>query len=911
MKKLSLLLLLLSPLALAQSNNLFDDIQIPFTKTVLNNGLTVIVHEDHKAPIVAVNIWYHVGSKNEPKGRNGFAHLFEHLMFQGSENFNDDYFKALDKVGSTDNNGTTNRDRTNYFQTVPSTALDTVLFMESDRMGHFVNAITQARLDEQRKVVLNEKRESENRPYWGIAQEKLVKGSFPVGHPYSWTTIGSTEDLNAATLKDVKEWFTTYYVPNNAVLAIVGDVKTSEAIEKVKKYFGDIPAGPSIPRMKQWTAKRTETKREIVEDNVPFSRLMKSWNVPGYSDELIALDVASDILSSGKTSRLFKELVYNKKLATDVSAYIWDSEIASLFIVDATAKAGVSIAELEQGINQVLAEFISQGPSFDELQRVKTQTMVAFVGGLEKVGGDNGKANTLAGNEIYHDSPVAFQEQLKLRMNLQPPEIQKALKTWITSGDYNLEIHPKQKFTQEKSTLNRKTLPLPTTYPTAQFPTVQEGKLSNGAKILLAQRTHMPLIQVRVAFNAGFERDPKDKQGLAMTTFDLLNEGTTKHDLFSLSDKLDALGSTVDAYVTMNLAGMYAEFLKKNTGPTLDLFAEMILSPTFPQKEFERLVKETLEDQQKQKTNAERLFTKFISQLVYGTNHPYGVPISGTGTEKTITNIKLEDVKNFYATWAKPNNATFIVVGDITMEEITRKLEQRFKNWKPGNIPPNTYPSVKETNGGKIYLINRPDAPQTVISAASLFPSFLDPQETANDVANDIFGGSITSRINLNLREEKGWSYGLRSYPYNFRGDRLWMIHAPVQTDKTIQALTELQKELNGIASQSMPITSVEFEKQKKDSILQLSGIWETNDSIAGHLVATTRYNLPLDYWNKYPQQMQNLQLGSVVQAAQKIFKPKDVVWLLVGDQKKILSDLQKAYPGKIVLMDEDGNIKK
>lgn len=907
------LTLLLSITAASAQLKIPDSINLVYTKVQLENGLTVILHEDHKAPIVAVNVWYHVGSKNEPTGRNGFAHLFEHLMFQGSENFNDDYFKAMDKIGATDMNGTTNEDRTNYFQTVPATALDTALFMESDRMGHFVNAISQFRLDEQRKVVLNEKRQGENRPYWGIAEERIMKGAFPAGHPYSWTTIGSVEDLNAATLTDVKEWFKTYYGPGNATLTLVGDFKTADALEKVKKYFGDIPPGPRLTRMKEWIAKRTESKTEIAHDYVPLAKLLKVYNIPGITSfELDTLDVASDILSVGRTSRLYKDIVYDQQLASDITANVWPGEIASMFVVDATAKEGVSLEKLDAAIQTTFQNFFKQGPTSDELKRVKTQFLSSFVQAMEKIGGFEGKANLLASNQVFNEDPTYFRKKLDFRMNLSTNDIKNAAVKWLSSGDYNLKIYPFPKFSSVASTVDRKKVPFSSSYPIATFPKVEEAKLSNGMRILLARRTHIPTVEAGLMFNAGYTHDPKDKLGLNALTFDLLNEGTTKSNLFEIENRLANLGSKLSMFTGMNYSGVYFESLKQNLEATMDIMAETILHPAFPQKELTRLQKEKVEEIQQEKAEPRALASRILPELLYGKGHPYGVPLSGNGTVKTITSIKRDEIVNFFDSRVKPNNATLVAVGDITMDELKKQLEKRFGGWKSADLPKfEVPPSTLEANRGKMFLIDRPFSPQTTIYLANFFPSYNDPKEIPNQITNAILGGAFTSRINMNLREDKGWSYGARSVPVSLEGRRYWRVGAPVQTDKTDLAVAEIKKEILGFATQSKPITQDEFNLQKTSAILELSGVWETNGSLYGYVKDTVQWGLDPNFNQSIPQKLEQLTLNDVIASAKTNFPYQNMMWLLIGDKSKILPGLQKQGFKDIVILDEDGNIKK
>ena len=370
--------------------------EINYSKFTLDNGLTVIVHEDRKVPMVAVNIWYHVGSKNEKEGKTGFAHLFEHLMFNGTENYNSEYFEPFEKIGSTDQNGTTNSDRTNYFQNVPTNALDLALWMESDRMGHLLGVVDQEKLDEQRGVVQNEKRQGENRPY-GKSFDRISNGAYPKGHPYSWTTIGSMEDLDAASLDDVKEWFKTYYGPNNAVLVLAGDIDLETAKAKAQEYFGDIPPGPPLTKPSKWIGKRSEEKREIMLDNVPQTVIYKVWNTPPANTiEEVHLDLAASVFSDQKNSPLYKDLVYDQQVSTGVSAFYFGREISGLFYIAADVAPGVDPDVVEEALDESIANYLKKGPDKDLLEAEKTKTYAGYVRGLQRIGGFGGKSDILA-----------------------------------------------------------------------------------------------------------------------------------------------------------------------------------------------------------------------------------------------------------------------------------------------------------------------------------------------------------------------------------------------------------------------------------------------------------------------------------------------------------------------------------
>ncbi len=480
----------LLPLRSAQAAVTDTAIEIPFKKFVLTNGLTLIVHQDHKAPIVAVNLWYHVGSKNEKPGKTGFAHLFEHLMFTGSDHFKGGgdqraFFEAMERIGATDLNGTTSNDRTDFFENVPKNALDVALWIESDRMGHLLGSIDQARLDTQRGVVQNEKRQGENQPY-GVTEELIVKGTAPVGHPYSWSVIGSMEDLGAASLADVKEWFTNYYGAANTVLVLAGDIDADTALKQVERYFGEIPAGPPVARYQSWVPQIAGTRREVVADRVPHARLYKVWNIPAYGEaDNVYLDLVSDVMAAGKSSRLYKRLVYDEQIATDVSASVSPNEISGQFMIVATARPGVDLARIEKAIDEEMARFRAKGPTTAELQRATAGKIAGFVRGIERIGGFGGKSDVLAMNETYRGDPGFYQTPLKFTRDATVKGLQSAAKQWLTDDVYILEVLPYADYGTTSSTVDRSKLPTPGADPEVKFPAFQRATLSNGLKIIL------------------------------------------------------------------------------------------------------------------------------------------------------------------------------------------------------------------------------------------------------------------------------------------------------------------------------------------------------------------------------------------------------------------------------------------
>ena len=886
-----------------------DQISIPYTRYVLDNGLTLIIHEDHKAPIVAVNIWYHVGSKNEKPSRTGFAHLFEHLMFNGSENFNKDYFQALEGIGATDLNGTTSNDRTNYFQNVPTAALDQVLFLESDRMGHLVGAIDQAKLDEQRGVVQNEKRQGENQPY-GRTYDIITQNTFPKGHPYSWTVIGSMEDLNAASLEDVKEWFKTYYGPSNAVLSIAGDVKPEDILARVKKYFGDIPPGPTLIKPEVNVAKRAEDTRGYFEDHVPEAKITMVWNVPQWGTrEAVMLDLATDILSSGKTSRLYKKLVYEDQTASSAYAYMDPMEIAGNFYVETSVKPGKSAEEVEATVNAIMKEFLEKGPTQEELDRVRSNYFSNFLKGIERIGGFGGKSDILATNEVYGGSPDYYKTTLKYVADASIGDILNVCREWLTSGKYVLVCKPVPELKAEGAGIDRSKLPELGTPVPSSFPSLQKATLKNGLNVVLAQRQGIPTIVGNLVFNAGYASDLLSKSGLADLAMDMLDEGTKTLDALQISEKLQLLGARINAGSDLDASYLNFNTLTPTLDPTLDLFADILLNPAFPQKEFDRLKKEHLNNIEQEKSQPFGMALRVLPRVIYGQGHAYGNPLYGSGYEATVQSITPQEVRKFYDTWLKPNNATLVVVGDVKMADLVAKLENRLAGWKKADVPKINIAQAPVSTGKKIYLIDKPESTQSLILGAYATLPYGKISQPALNAMNNILGGDFVSRLNMNLREDKHWSYGAGSVVLDARGQRPYIAYVSVQLDKTKESIQEMEKELKAIVSDK-PITVDEFNRVQRNMTLQLPGMWETNGSVAGSVVEQIKFNLGDDYYKTYDAKVRKLTQAELQQTGQQLVKADQVLWFVVGDKAKILDSL-KTLGYEVVVMDADGNVLK
>jgi len=867
------------------------EIKLPYEQFTLANGLRVVVHEDRKAPVVAVSIWYHVGSKDEPEGRTGFAHLFEHLMFNGSENYDGEWFEPMDEVGATDLNGTTWFDRTNYFQTVPTPALDRVLWMESDRMGHLLGAVTQAKLDEQRGVVQNEKRQGDNQPY-GRMEYSTLEGLLPAGHPYRHSTIGSMEDLNAADLPTVKDWFKQYYGAANAVLVLAGDIDAKTAREKVEKYFGDIEAGPPLTRAQSNAPKLATSKKEIMYDRVPQVKIDRNWVAPGRTTkDAVLLTLAADILGGGKTSRLYQRLVYDLELATSATASLQEQELMSFWSVTVDPKKETDPARAEAEMEKVIADFLAKGPTPAELKRSKTAIEASVLRGLEKVGGFGGKAVTLAEGALYAGDPGFILKQLDWLRAATPAEVLASAREVMNAGYYQLTVLPFPDYSTVASTVNRKAgLPAVPSSPDLTFPAVEEARLKNGVKVVLANRPTVPVVNVSMQFDAGYASDAAGaKLGAASFAGAMLDEGTKRRSALAIASELEGLGAQLNVSSNLDMTGVTLSALKDNLAPSLDIMADVVRNPVFDKGEIEKLRGRWLAQIEQEKAQPVQLALRLLPPVLYGKGHAYGVPFTGSGETDTIKALTRDDLVKFHETWMRPDNATIFVVGDATMAEMKPLLERAFGDWRaPASpVPQKNIAEVERPAKGRVILVDKPGSPQSLILAGHVAPPSGAPNAIAINAMNDILGGQFTARVNMNLREDKGWAYGAYTFLQEARGQRPYLVYAPVQTDKTKESIAELLKELKGFKS-TKPATTAELKRAIDNNTRSLPGSFETSGDVMGSLTSSNRFGRPWNYPETLKEQYEALSLADIGAAAAETVHPDSLVWIIVGDRAKI-----------------------
>lgn len=880
------------------------EVDIPYTRFTLANGLTVIVHEDHKAPIVAVNIWYHVGSKNEPQGRSGFAHLFEHLMFNGSENYNTDFFKGTELLGATDQNGTTNTDRTNYFQNVPTSALDSVLWLESDRMGHLLGAIDQARLDEQRGVVQNEKRQGENQPY-GRVWNAITAATYPDDHPYGHTVIGSMDDLNAADLDTVRQWFRDYYGPANATLVLAGDITPEEAREKVERYFGDIPPGPPVTQPVQMISRMTGELREVMYDRVGQPRLYKVWNTPpGGSAESDYLGMLAQVLTSGRSSRLYRRLVFDEQIATQVAAFNAEREIGSQFMIMVTAKPGQDLDRIEAIVDEEMERLLRDGPTAMELERARTSVGAAFVRGIERIGGFGGKSDILAESQVFHGDPAAWRASYQRLLAARPADLTEVGRDWLTDGSYSLQVLPFPDYAASGPGVDRSQgMPPPGTTEQAVFPDIEQAQLSNGMKVLFVQRESVPTVSMNLILDAGAVVDPDPKAGLAQLTPAVMTNGTETLDALEISDELQLLGATLGAGSGTNATSVSMTALSSRLDPSLDLFADVVLNPAFRPEDFERARAQQIAGIQQADRNPGAIARRVLNREIYGPDSPYGRPASGT--EETVSSLTPADAEAWHATWFRPDNATLVVVGDTTLAELTPKLERAFAGWRAPSTPLPARPGpadAPEPREPRVLIVDRA-GPQSTIVAGRAVAAFDPATEAAIDTMNTALGGAFTSRINMNLREDKGWSYGAGGGVPFGRGERIYAVSAGVQSDKTAESLIELRRELTEVVG-DRPLTDEEIAAARANMVQGMAGNWETNAAIASELQNMVVWGVPQNYYDTYASQVSSMDGARATEAARQIVGDGPTTWVVVGDRASIEPRIRALGIGEVQVVD-------
>ena len=891
------------PASVAQ---LVKAVNIPYQQFLLKNGLRVIVHTDRKAPVVAVSVWYDVGSKHEPKGKTGFAHLFEHLMFNGSENVPGDFFEPLQQIGATDTNGTTWFDRTNYFQTVPVAALDRVLFMEADRMGSLLGGITQTKLDNQRAVVQNEKRQGDNQPY-GLVEYAQIEGLVSEGHPYGHSTIGSMADLDAASLEDVKNWFRQHYGPNNAVLVLAGDIDVPTARKLVEKRFGAIARGPQQAKLTVPIPTLAAPKSEVMKDQVATTRIHRWWAAPGTdSPESIPLSMGMTVLGGLSSSRLDNALVREEKLAVNVTASLQSYAQMSIVEITADVRPGADVAKVNKRLDELTAAMIAEGPTADEVQRVATRSVSSRISGLEQVGGFGGKAVALAEGALYAGDPGRYRKDMLAMAAATPATIKASLAKWLARPVYQLTVEPGERAAYaeagkvappaaageaEKSDPSK--LPAVGAFPALDFPAVERGKLSNGMEVYFARRTAIPRVQMSVSFDVGYAADPKDALGTQSLMLSVMAEGTKTRTSRQIAEEGERLGLGWSSGGTLDRTSFNLSALSANLGLSLDFLADIVRNPAFAPAEVDRVRAQQLARISGELKDPAGIAGRVMSALLLGKEHPYAVPGSGSGDAKVVKGLTPEQLRVFHDTWLRPDKARIFVVGNTTLPALTSLLEKSFGSWKTPAVaaPVKNFDVAPPAARSRIVLVNRLGSPQSIISAAVVLNRSGSDDLVTLRAANDVLGGDFLSRINTDLRETKGWSYGSFSGIGNQEKTIAFSVRAPVQADRTGDSIRAIQSQFADFYSQK-GVSSDELTRTVNGSIRELPGSFETSGAVLGGLQRMINLGRPDDYYERLPEKYAAMTTAALDAEFRKVVDPKSLVWLVVGDAKKVRPQL-------------------
>ncbi len=903
--------------------------ELKFEKYTLPNGLEVILREDHRLPLVAVDLWYHVGPMNEKAGRTGFAHLFEHMMFEGSEHVGEKaHFKYLEGAGATDINGTTSYDRTNYFETVPSNQLDLALWLESDRMGFLLETLDRAKLTNQRDVVRNELRQDEGEPY-DVADEAVGHLLFPKEHPYYGNVIGSHADVEAARLNDVREFFHDYYTPNNASIAIVGDFKTAELKAKLIKFFGPIPAGPKVEKPQVVTPPITAERRQTVTDTVQLPRLSIAWLAPeafkpGDADAEFFLH----ILGGGKISRLYQKLVYKDQVAQSVSCSGEPLMVTSMAECDITARPGVKLEDLEASVDKEIEALRTEGPTQAELDRARNQSLSGLVQGLQRLGGFGGVADMMDRYNQYMGDPGYLPKDVA-RYEAVTTESVKTIGQKVFGKNQRVVVYcvPGKKVTEEvprspedtdaKTVVTppytadfetaqnwRKVAPEPGPESALHLPAAKSFSLANGLKVYLTEEHELPVLSANLVSMAGGENNPADKAGLASYAARLLTEGTATRSSTEIANAAAQIGAGISSGATMDSASAGISSLTNNTGPALELLADVALHPAFKAEEVERIRKQRLISIVQEADQPVSSGMRVGAKLLYG-DQPYG--FRPVGTTESVTATTREDLEKFWKTHYGPQNSALILAGDLTEAQAKELAEKYFGSWTNPAVTANApVPAAPAAPSRKVVIVDSPGAPQTTLLAFGLGVARNTPDYPAIEEMNAILGGLFSSRINMNLREKNGFTYGAFSGFGYFRGGGPFYAGAQVRTDVTAPAARELFSELDRI--HSVPATPEELKLAKDNALRSLPGEFETVGSESGLMASLFVYNLPLDYFQKLPAQYNAVSPADVAAAAAKYIHPENLIVVAVGDREKIQADLEKLNLGPLELRDKSGD---
>lgn len=879
---------------------------------VLDNGLTLVVHSDRSVPTVFVGVWYRVGSKDEPVGKAGFAHLFEHLMFQPTRNRNSEYFLPLSQAGATDINGVTNSDRTMYYQTVPSNALDLALWMESDRMANLGQSITQEHLDEQRAVVRNEKLQSELSGD-GTAMRFYREHFFPAGHPYAHDTIGSMEDLDKASLDDVKQWFKDYYGASNAVLVLSGDVDPATAKQKVAHYFSDVAAGKPAARLQQWLPEFAQIKRDVVYQPSQITSIRRAWPVSNDNPrELTWLQLASGTLAGANNAFLNQRLINELKLATSVSAGLAKNQLSTTFSIFLTLQPGVDPIQASQALDATLLDYFTTNPP----DRKRMQTIIqnsdkTFLHSLES----NAAIGMMLGeDQLYDNDPTRFERQRQWAQQATPRDLQTVSRKWLGRPYYETLLLPQPIPAVTGTRVDRSKLPeLSTAGVEVKFPPIAQTILSNGMRLVVAERHNLPLIEASVHFDTGSDADAGYVPGISSQVFKLLALGTQRYDATALAEQMAQTGVSFNATVSNRHSGFNWSMSSERAAPAFALAAEMLRHPTYPQTEIDKRiarldVNHYFDTQEREPVNSVR---DVFACALWGKDHPLGrITTREQGHRNHIPQHSHKLLSRFHNNELGPNNATLYVLGDITLEQARILAERSFGDWKPvkpSALEDSTRAPSHRTDA-RVILINAPDAKQSSILVGHLIAP-LDPAKAEIESLMDaVFGSSFHSRLNMNLREDKGWTYGFTASVDNAgSGQRVFSAGGSVQTDMTAQSMVQILKEISDYVG-TRPVTAEELQREQTAAIRSIPSSFTNGGAFLGSMISSHGHGLPYNYAEGTLQRLGAVTLEQVRERARATYRPDQLTWVVAGDLSRIETDIRALNLGKVEVQDIYGN---
>ena len=849
-------------------------------------------------------------------------------MFQSSKHVPpDSHFKLLEAAGASDINGTTDYDRTNYFETVPSNQLELALWLESDRMGYLLDKVDQAALSNQQDVVRNERRQSvENQPY-GLAEETLIQNLFPKGHPYYGNVIGSHEDIQAVKLDDVRRFFKQYYSPNNASLAIVGDFDPALAKSLVEKYFSTLKRGADVPAIKAETPKITSERRKVVKARVELPRVYMAWVTspilkPGDADA----DIASNVLGGGRSSRLYKKLVYEKQIAQSVSAQQYSLILGSVFQIEATARPGHTVEELEKAIEEELNAFRSAPVDASEVERARNTIETNMIGGLERLGGFGGVADRLNSYNHYLGTPDYLAKDVERYRAVTAASLQSFAKDQLTTNS-RVVMHvvpgepeavaqvptpPAAAAAQAGGESINPDEPWRNQVPRAgqarplQLATPASAKLANGLTLILSERRGLPIVAANLVLRTGSDANPLDKPGMANFVAAMLDEGTAKRNALQIADDVARLGASLGTSSSMDATTISARSLTKNFPATLEILSDVVLNPSFPAEEIERQRASRLAGLVQQRDNPAQVAAQVTAAALYGPKHPYGY--SEVGTEASVKALSKDDMAAFWKQNFVPNNAALVVAGDISMDELRMLAEKSFGGWQAGT-PAQPALGAPTTTTAKVVVVDKPGSPQTQVRVASIGAARSSPDFRPMQVMNLALGGLFSSRINMNLREQHGYTYGASSQFAFRRAPGPFQVASGVRTDVTGPAVTEIFKEVRGMVER--PVSEEELKKAKDSMSNSLPGAFESSANAVSNFSNVFIYDLGLDYYTRYAEQVNAVTAEQTLAAARKYLVPGSMIVVAVGDKAKIEPQLKKLNLGAIETRDTEGRPAK